>query len=163
MPNTEKAEADALLLLLYGYTRIKNQHDVTALRLAQAAKQTGIQADRLDRLVGHWRVRSLIVDIQRILRHLLCHNLQSVFCFEIRSRLRRINYVCVFSHAIKYSIAAKICAAGAERSYNYVPPALSPLSAYQPLGDETGGFKRQRLRPTFSNPPSRRNATIIVD
>ena len=52
MPRTPKAQSDALILLLYGYSRIKNQHDVTAPRLAQAAKQTGIQTERLDRILA---------------------------------------------------------------------------------------------------------------
>ena len=52
IPTTAKPNADALLLLIYGYSRIKNQHDVTATRLAQAARQTGIQTDRLDRTIA---------------------------------------------------------------------------------------------------------------
>ncbi len=52
LPKTEKAYADTLLLLLYGYSAIKGEHDVTAVRLAQAAKQTGIQVDRLDRTIA---------------------------------------------------------------------------------------------------------------
>jgi hypothetical protein len=51
-PKTEKPQSDTLLLLLYGYNAIKNQHDVSAVRLSQAAKQTGVQADRLDRLIA---------------------------------------------------------------------------------------------------------------
>ncbi len=52
LPKTEKPQSDVLLLLLYGYNAIKNQHDVSAVRLSQAAKQTGVQVDRLDRLIA---------------------------------------------------------------------------------------------------------------
>jgi hypothetical protein len=55
MPTTAKADADAIMLLLYAYNRMKNQYDVATTQLGQAAKQTGIRADRLDRIVAQNR------------------------------------------------------------------------------------------------------------
>jgi len=38
-------------VLLYGYDRIKDQHSVTGGTLKKAARQSGIQLDRVDRLI----------------------------------------------------------------------------------------------------------------
>src|SRR6266404_1713098 len=39
LPTTDKAEADTLILLLYGFSTLKHQVDVTAARLAIGARQ----------------------------------------------------------------------------------------------------------------------------
>jgi hypothetical protein len=52
LPKTENANADAVLLLLYGYSVIKGQHDVSAVRLAQSARRSGVRADRMDRILA---------------------------------------------------------------------------------------------------------------
>jgi hypothetical protein len=50
-PTNGSRDADALVLLLYGYLRINNQQDVSADALMAAARQSGIQRDRIDRTV----------------------------------------------------------------------------------------------------------------
>jgi hypothetical protein len=45
-------EADALILLLYGAQRLRGEHALTATQLMKAARQSGIQADRLDRILS---------------------------------------------------------------------------------------------------------------
>ncbi len=53
LPKTETSEADALLLLLYGYEVLRpSDYPVTGVRLMQAAKQSGLHAvDRIDRTI----------------------------------------------------------------------------------------------------------------
>lgn len=45
-------EADALILLLYGATKLRGEHALSATQLMKAARQSGIQADRLDRILS---------------------------------------------------------------------------------------------------------------
>lgn len=52
LPNGTNREADTLLLLLYGFRVLKGQMDVTSSRLAICARQSGIQMDRVDRIIG---------------------------------------------------------------------------------------------------------------
>jgi len=52
LPRGENAESDALLMLLYGYLVLRNAHDVSALNLIQAARQSGLQINRLDRTIS---------------------------------------------------------------------------------------------------------------
>jgi hypothetical protein len=49
-PRTDRVEADSLILLLYGFLKIRNQTAVTAVRLGQAAEKSGLQLDRIDRV-----------------------------------------------------------------------------------------------------------------
>ncbi len=49
LPKTEMAESDALLLLLYGYEKLKGQDAVLGTQLLRAAKQSGLTFERVDR------------------------------------------------------------------------------------------------------------------
>ncbi len=51
MPRTDNAEADALLVILYGFLKLENERAVTGLSLMKAAKQSGINVDRIDRTI----------------------------------------------------------------------------------------------------------------
>ncbi len=51
-PKTDKPAADALLAILYGYDRMKSISAVTGTTLMKAAKQSGINIDRIDRVMG---------------------------------------------------------------------------------------------------------------
>lgn len=51
-PKTEDLEGDALLLLMYGYQQLKPaEYPVTAVRLMQSAKQSGLNIERIDRVI----------------------------------------------------------------------------------------------------------------
>ena len=52
IPKSDKPAADALLVLLYGYDRMKSINAVTGTTLMKAAKQSGINVDRIDRIIG---------------------------------------------------------------------------------------------------------------
>ena len=53
LPKTEDPDADALLLLVYGYQELRpNDYPVSGVRLMQSAKQSGLhQVDRIDRTI----------------------------------------------------------------------------------------------------------------
>jgi hypothetical protein len=51
-PKTDKADADGLLMLIYGYTEMMGKPDVTAATLAIAARKTGLDVDRLSRSIA---------------------------------------------------------------------------------------------------------------
>ena len=46
------AESDALLLLLYGYAQLRNQDQVLGTQLLRAAKQSGLNLERVDRALS---------------------------------------------------------------------------------------------------------------
>jgi hypothetical protein len=46
LPQGDGKEAEALLLILYGYRRLKNEEDVLATRLLRAAKHSGVIVNR---------------------------------------------------------------------------------------------------------------------
>lgn len=52
MPRTDNAEADALIVLLYGFLKLENQRAITGVALMSAAKQSGINVDRIDRTIN---------------------------------------------------------------------------------------------------------------
>ena len=49
---TDNADADALLLLVYGHTEMLGPSDVTAATLAKSAKQTGVNVERISRTIA---------------------------------------------------------------------------------------------------------------
>jgi hypothetical protein len=51
LPRTENPGADALIALLYGYRRLTAKHNVTGVALMQAARQSGVSIDRVDRVI----------------------------------------------------------------------------------------------------------------
>lgn len=51
MPKTGNPHADALILLLYGYNKLKSQTDTLALHLLVSAKQSGFPLPRIDRTI----------------------------------------------------------------------------------------------------------------
>ena len=52
IPKTDKSDADALLAILYGFDRMKSINTVTGTTLMKAAKQSGINIDRIDRVIS---------------------------------------------------------------------------------------------------------------
>lgn len=52
LPKSAQRDADALLLLVYGYKRLKNADNIFGTQLMKAAKFSGIQVDRIDRSFG---------------------------------------------------------------------------------------------------------------
>jgi hypothetical protein len=52
LPSTQERAGDALLMLLYGFRTLKQQDDVSALILMDAAKQSGLQLERVDRTLA---------------------------------------------------------------------------------------------------------------
>jgi hypothetical protein len=52
LPQTEARDADTLLMLLYGYQVLKGQQTVTVGALKQAAQKSGVQLERLDRVLA---------------------------------------------------------------------------------------------------------------
>lgn len=51
LPKTKAFAADSLLLLLYGYRVLKHQNQVLGGHLLKAGKQSGLQIDRVDRVL----------------------------------------------------------------------------------------------------------------
>jgi hypothetical protein len=51
-PKGDKMEADALLMLLYGFNALANTPAVTGVTLMEACRQSGVQLDRIDRVMG---------------------------------------------------------------------------------------------------------------
>ena len=52
LPRTPNADADALVLILYGFYKLAQRTDVFAPTLMACAKQSGIQIDRSDRVIS---------------------------------------------------------------------------------------------------------------
>lgn len=50
-PNTDNAEADTLLVLIYGHTEMVGKPDVTGTMLVKSAGKTGLNIDRVSRTV----------------------------------------------------------------------------------------------------------------
>jgi hypothetical protein len=50
LPKGDKVNADALLLILYGYHVLRQVDTVTAIQLGRSAKQSGFEFDRADRI-----------------------------------------------------------------------------------------------------------------
>jgi hypothetical protein len=66
LPNGNDRDADALLLLLYGYRRLKNEEHILATQLLRAAKYSGLPSiDRIDRGFGPHLSRFVIRGGQR--------------------------------------------------------------------------------------------------
>jgi hypothetical protein len=49
LPRGENQTANAILLLLYGFAELRNEHDVSIIQLGKAAKQSGSTFERADR------------------------------------------------------------------------------------------------------------------
>lgn len=71
LPTGEKALSDAMLVLLYGYNRIKNESSVTGTALARSAKVSGISFGRLDRVMGQVSEYVLAAGIRKARRYQL--------------------------------------------------------------------------------------------
>ncbi len=52
LPTGSKRDPDALLLIIYAFRALKNATDVTSGRLAICARISGIQTDRIDRIIA---------------------------------------------------------------------------------------------------------------
>jgi hypothetical protein len=51
-PKGDNRDADALLMILYGYLMLKGQREVLSTQLARSAAQTGLGLDRIDRTMA---------------------------------------------------------------------------------------------------------------
>jgi len=51
IPSTEQQQADSILLLLYGFAQLKGEPKVTGVTLMKACRQSGVQIDRVDRVI----------------------------------------------------------------------------------------------------------------
>lgn len=52
LPSTERRNADTILLLMWGYSVVLGRPTVTGVELMEAAKQSGLRIDRIDRVVA---------------------------------------------------------------------------------------------------------------
>lgn len=52
LPRTDNANPDALLVLLYGYHKIRGEATVTGTMLMKSAKKSGVPVERVDRSLG---------------------------------------------------------------------------------------------------------------
>lgn len=55
LPRTDNREADSLLLILYGFKELVGLTEVNAVRLSSAARQSGLQLERIDRTINAHR------------------------------------------------------------------------------------------------------------
>lgn len=55
LPQSETRDADALLLLLYGFLKLKDEFNVYGTQLMKAARQSGLNIDRVDRVISDHR------------------------------------------------------------------------------------------------------------
>jgi hypothetical protein len=60
LPQTAERDADVLVLVLYGYKVLKNQHEVPVTQLKAALKQSGCAVDRVDRVAGKYLGQGLL-------------------------------------------------------------------------------------------------------
>lgn len=51
IPDTENQKADSLLLLLYGFDKLKGESKITGVTLMKACRQSGVKMDRVDRII----------------------------------------------------------------------------------------------------------------
>lgn len=54
LPKTQTREADALLLILYGYRQLKNETSLLGSQLMKAANKSGLDIDRIDRVIDRY-------------------------------------------------------------------------------------------------------------
>lgn len=52
LPHGENADSDAMLAILYGYLKLKNENTVTGTSLMKSAKISGVTIGRVDRIMG---------------------------------------------------------------------------------------------------------------
>jgi hypothetical protein len=55
LPRTERRDADALILLLYGFKTLGNSPDVNSGVLMQAVRQSGLQLTRIDQTISFYQ------------------------------------------------------------------------------------------------------------
>ena len=48
-PETDDSKGDALLLLIYGYNKLRNEPKITGVTLMKATRQSGVSINRVDR------------------------------------------------------------------------------------------------------------------
>ena len=51
-PDGQDKAGDALLLILYGFLKVKNQTEVFVTQMATSARQSGVTVDRIDRTIS---------------------------------------------------------------------------------------------------------------
>jgi hypothetical protein len=64
-PTTDERDADALVMLLFGYRRLKNEQQVLATQLLKAARQSGLGIERVDRAIATYMPRFILRGGQR--------------------------------------------------------------------------------------------------
>lgn len=52
LPRSDNANADALLVLIYGYNKLRGEQSVTGTMLMKSAKKSGVPVERVDRSMG---------------------------------------------------------------------------------------------------------------
>lgn len=55
LPQSKMRDPDVLLLLLFGYLKLRGDHDVYGTQLMKAAQVSGISIDRVDRVISQHR------------------------------------------------------------------------------------------------------------
>lgn len=55
LPRTDNRDSDSMLLILYGYLNMRQQHEVTVTQLKSALRQSGCMVDRVDRVASKAR------------------------------------------------------------------------------------------------------------
>jgi hypothetical protein len=55
LPRTDQREADAIMILLYGFRQLTNKMDVSSSDLMKSARQSGLQFNRLDHTISTYK------------------------------------------------------------------------------------------------------------
>jgi hypothetical protein len=71
LPRGENADADALIMLLWGFAQLRNTTAVTAGVLMAAARTSGLQLDRIDRVLSSQQMYVLRAGAKRGTRYSL--------------------------------------------------------------------------------------------
>jgi hypothetical protein len=61
LPKGENVNADALMLILYGYHALKNQQMILGTQLVRAANQSGLGLDRVDRSLDGYEGQNMVL------------------------------------------------------------------------------------------------------
>jgi hypothetical protein len=88
MPATDNSEADAIVMILYGFHKLTQKGNIFAPTLVAAARKTGIQADRIYRLVETHKQYIMAAGVRRGKKYSLNNKGQQYATELIRTTLR---------------------------------------------------------------------------
>lgn len=71
LPTGDNIEGSAMLALLYGYLKLKNENAVTGTMLNKSAKISGVNIDRVDRVMGTIKDLVLMAGVKKARRYQL--------------------------------------------------------------------------------------------